>query len=888
MLILALCLWLGGHITTIAQTPWTIFTSRDGLLRSAVRCLEPGSGTELFIGTAGGLDRWDGSHFISYTTLAGLPQGEISAICQANGRLWAGSWGGGLGCLRGDKWHAYSSRNSPLPGDWISDLASQGDTLWIATYGDGLARLRGNTWQTFTRASSALPSDWLTCLLPDEHGGLWIGTERAGLVYFFPRRSRWERYSLPQPGVTKVTALALQGARLWVGTPQGVAILHLPTGTWQVLTRGEGLPGDDVTALASNSAQEMWIVTTQGLARWRQGELTTFGSLEGFPSPIITALTFDSQGRLWVGTPKGLLAKGEVDRPQVERLPIVLVHGWRGPESDRLEDSEFWFLARWLAQDGFQAYYVTGISPKNTLQENAARLQQEISLACQQAGSKQAYLLAFSMGGLNARAYLESTLYQGKVRRAFILGTPHRGEHLWLPLLLWETLYWTEEPSAQELWPLHAELFNQGHLAPGDPPYTLIAGDARKSDLPTLFQQLPPSDGLVSTWSALGPESMQAERYLCQDVHAWGKETILLDIPTLLLPRTTYDAFIRPYLFGDKPTASPLQNRVLPPQEMPHTIFRGGQISPGETLSLGPFAIEEGKRVHFYLRWHGPPLEMHLQTPSGETITPKKTEKRDDSEYLELGFADFASYVLTDTLAGPWQIIVSSSDEHSKASDYVAYASISSTLRLTLKTTSNWYPPGSPLVLTATLSTPLKEAFLTHVDATFFPPSRKPVTFTLRPIAKEGQNSLSYQGKLNLPQESGYGVLFVRALGEIKGKHFERQAEKIIGIKGNWAHLEAPYLLAGPSAKEIHLGADIVAERAGACLCTFTLVNPSGREWSIAHPCHLSPGLQRIRFTWPRPRGFTGRLSLKRILLQDVQKAAILLDQIDLSRGDKP
>ena len=886
-----------------ADESWTLIGTRDGLLQQTIHCLSPTASGGLLVGTSSGLSHWDGQRWVSYGPGSGLPEDYITAVAEDQGTIWAGSWGGGLGCLQDGSWKRYLAADSPLPGDWIADLLPDGEGLWIATYGRGLAYLRDGRWATFTRDNSALPTDWLTCLSSDKAGGVWIGTERAGLVHL-DVEGRWRSYKLPTADQTEVTDLAWRGRQLWVGTRRGVAIFDPQVESWHTLGPDQGLPGWYITALAAMADGRMWIGTDQGLALWDEGKVDAFTVRDGLPHDHVSALAVDARGRTWVGSYlRGLAVLGNLTLPKIARPPVVLVHGWRGPDSDLLEDSEFWHLARWLREDGFEPYYATGISPEKTLHANAARLREVIAQARRESGAAGVYVIAFSMGGLNTRAYLESTLYQGDVLRAFILGTPHHGEEMWLPFLLWEYLAWTDEPSALELFPAQAELFNRSHGNAWGVPYTVIAGDATTGDLPTLFRELAPSDGLVSTWSALGIEGPGVDRRVTRDVHAWGDETILLNIPSLLFPRTTYDAHIRPYLFGvagAPGTGSPSGDRSYQqPTPEPRSALRTGSIGPGETVTLEPIPVEAVGRVRFYVRWKGAPLSVSLRDPRGRIIDSKVAEDDDKSEYLELDFADLATYVLTDTLPGPWSIVLSADQKNSAPSRYVAYASISSTVRLQASTDRPWYQPGEQVTISATLTAAGATAVLSEVQVDIYSPSKQQGRSTLRPpttlhltpalTSTVREAGITLVGRYDAPAEGGYYVLLARALGEYGKERLERGEALTFGVYGDGARLSGVYgLVPGQPDADGRLGSleatvGVSVRREGDYLCSVALADHAGRRvTTVAQPVHLFPGEHSIAISLPGQTiaalGQEGPYRLGEVILSDISGAAVLLD----------
>ena len=891
-------LWLWGSLPARADGPWTSFDQRDGLLDDTVHALAATPAGEMLIGASGGLSIWDGTHFVSHSAGNGLVSGDITAVAAQGETLWAGSWGGGLAAYRNGHWRRYQADDSPLPGDWISALLATEDGLWIATYGRGLAHLAGETWRIYRRNTSALPSDWLNCLATDAAGGLWIGSERAGLAHL-GARGNWLTYTLPFSDTRAVTALAPAEETLWVGTPRGLAALDTAGGAWRTFEQGPSLLREPITALALGNAGLLWVGTLEGLGAWDGQRLTTYSLREGLPHPAVSALAHDSAGRLWVGSyVRGVAVRGALAKPRIVRRPVVLVHGWRGPESDRLEDSEFWHLARWLREDGFEPYYVTGISPANTLHENAARLREGIAAARRQSGADKVYLIAFSMGGLNARAYLESTLYAGDVARAFILGTPHQGEHLWRTLLLWEHVAWSDEPSALELLPIHADLFNASHHPTGEVPYTLVAGDARAAELPTLFRRLPPGDGLVSTWSALGPDDPFGdplagpwERRVTEDIHAWWEETLLLDLPSLLFPRTTYDAHIRPYLFGEPqpPPSASVADAVAyeRPSLPPRSALRAGEIAPGEVLALSPLPIEALGDARFYLRWKGPPLKMRLRDPLGREIDADEALEREDIEYLELGLADFAGYVLTATLPGPWQVLLESPPENEETSRYVVYAELERPTRMVLHTDRTWYAIGDTVTITAWLQDPTGYGRLHEVTLEVYRPDRQRERLFLHPIAPMGRGDREegrFVGHLVVTQ-GGYYTLLSHGRGTYGARDLERGEALVIGVSTGVAHLGGPPRLEAMPGGDLQALVEVIARQEADLLCAVTLRDAAGEERiAVAHPFRAVPGEQIVSLRIPRgrlrvpdPAGY----HIVRVLLLDISGAGIPLDVLE-------
>jgi len=107
-----------------------------------------------------------------------------------------------------------------------------------------------------------LPSDWLTTLHPDGQGGLWIGTERAGLAHL-DAHGQWSYQPLPQSAGAEVTAIAQDDGRLLVGTLRG--LWTLADERWRPLFPGAVDGPRQINDLLVQDKGQLWIAADAGL-----------------------------------------------------------------------------------------------------------------------------------------------------------------------------------------------------------------------------------------------------------------------------------------------------------------------------------------------------------------------------------------------------------------------------------------------------------------------------------------------------------------------------------------------------------------------------------------------------------------------------------------------
>jgi len=125
---------------------WEVYVNRDGVLSTAI------SGSDLWIGTAGGLEQRDiHSHQLKrlYTKLDGLPGNQIySLLSEPSQALWIGT-DQGLAYFQDGKFLSYDLEANGAWDNGVLTLLSDGQGgVWMGTTGGELAHLfKDNHWE---------------------------------------------------------------------------------------------------------------------------------------------------------------------------------------------------------------------------------------------------------------------------------------------------------------------------------------------------------------------------------------------------------------------------------------------------------------------------------------------------------------------------------------------------------------------------------------------------------------------------------------------------------------------------------------------------------------------------------------------------------------------
>jgi ligand-binding sensor domain-containing protein/signal transduction histidine kinase len=286
---------LDAH-TALAQYGYQSWQTDTGLPQNTVHAIVQGRGGFLWIATEGGLVRFDGVDFRTYTraNTPGLPSDLIDDLMEDRaGGLWI-STSGGLARMQGDKIEAFGpEKGIPATQVWRT-FQDRSGRVWALT-ASGLFQIEGDHAER-VGLDAALTENSRMVEGPD--GALWLGTA-DGLV-----RAGADGSFRTTGAVGEVLALAMDGkGTAWAGMRSGLEACAA-SGCRSVEL--PGLPaGGVVNALVIDRTGRLWIATDQGVFSLNSLEQKRWN---GYPATDNANFLFcDREGAVWAGTPNGLV-----------------------------------------------------------------------------------------------------------------------------------------------------------------------------------------------------------------------------------------------------------------------------------------------------------------------------------------------------------------------------------------------------------------------------------------------------------------------------------------------------------------------------------------------------------------------------------------------------
>jgi len=282
---------------------WHQYNVTDGLASGTVGEIYQDREGNFWFGTSGGVTRYDGVNFTTFTTKDGLAHNQVGPILQdKDGYIWFGTGSvltrGGRGVSRydGTTFTTFTTKDGLADNTVLSIIQDQENYLWFGTYG-GVSRYNGQGFTTFT-TKDGLANNWVTRMFQDKDGHLWFGT-------YFNGVSKYDGQSFITLNIEDGLAHNMiasiyqdKEGYLWFGTYEGVS--RYDGQNFTTFTIKDGLVGNTVPAILQDKEGNLWFGTYEGgVSRYDGQKFITPDELKSYQ---VWSILQDKDGNLWFGT----------------------------------------------------------------------------------------------------------------------------------------------------------------------------------------------------------------------------------------------------------------------------------------------------------------------------------------------------------------------------------------------------------------------------------------------------------------------------------------------------------------------------------------------------------------------------------------------------------
>ncbi len=329
----------------------------EGLYQSKVYDILQDKEHYIWMGTLGGVSRFNGREFVNFTSQNGLAQNGVKVLFKdSRGIIWLGHLGGGISRVIKKRPEIYLQSGTFINND-ITDIAEDKlHRLWVTTFGSGAycifnpdakpqkmqyEQFKGNKlsdrifniavgqdsslflitdlgirkYNYSSNSFEPFHPEGLTnyfsisCMTQDHEQNDWFGTYHGGLYKLNHKTNEFKIYDirdgLASNWITTITEDS-QG-NIWLGS-WGYGLTRIgKDGKIKVFNTSNGLQDDKIWCIFEDAEGNILIGTNEhGLCIFKGEQFITYNEKEGIKNPQVWAITQDIRGRYWFGTNEGI------------------------------------------------------------------------------------------------------------------------------------------------------------------------------------------------------------------------------------------------------------------------------------------------------------------------------------------------------------------------------------------------------------------------------------------------------------------------------------------------------------------------------------------------------------------------------------------------------
>jgi ligand-binding sensor domain-containing protein/serine phosphatase RsbU (regulator of sigma subunit) len=290
------CSWQGRYATN--------FSEKDGLGYHTQMCFNEDEEGDLWISGFKGTTRVhrqpEGSLQFFKDTSRYLSDGLVYMMTDdKKGNLWFASTDHGIiRYNKKEKKYSQISTRNGLPGDVILTLLCDAEgNLWASTWGFGAVMLQGERFVHYTQ-KDGLGSDLVTHVIKDPRGGLIINTS-AG-IYRYDKKNGIRIFDKQLENFHAMAMAMDDKGTLWLGDKN--ALYSFSAGKFKKYEKKDGLAAVPVTYILCEG-NNVWAGSwSGGLSRFDGSTFRNFSGTDGLSSPYIYTIVKGKKGEIYIGT----------------------------------------------------------------------------------------------------------------------------------------------------------------------------------------------------------------------------------------------------------------------------------------------------------------------------------------------------------------------------------------------------------------------------------------------------------------------------------------------------------------------------------------------------------------------------------------------------------
>lgn len=346
------------------------FTVEDGLIQSQAMHIVQDKNHYLWIGTEGGLCKFDGKKFVKYSSQEGIASNFINKLlCDETGKIWIATKKG-VSVFNGKSFaqvvyknasvghcnflfekdgavytihnlHLGIMRNLSYENAIISDTSEKITTLYKTpagdllayVYGKGIFALNKKTWTRLSSAEGEFKNLGVRNIFITAAHDTLLATVRGILVQ---RNGRYDSYKFADNSTAELNVFCFEqfNNSIWFGTDKGA--YKISNGTLAHFNSKNGLTDNNVYSIFKDQESNLWFASdADGIFKFKENNFSFYDKSFGLVNPTIMGVAQTTDGNIFAADYSGNLYKLneqnvieplKLDNPEINQSKINTIY----------------------------------------------------------------------------------------------------------------------------------------------------------------------------------------------------------------------------------------------------------------------------------------------------------------------------------------------------------------------------------------------------------------------------------------------------------------------------------------------------------------------------------------------------------------------------------
>jgi ligand-binding sensor domain-containing protein len=273
----------------------------NGLPNDIVSSLFADHKANVWIGTIGGLTRWNNGNIKNYKLADGLVDNHVTAICEDRDyNLWFGT-SKGISRLSQNKWSTMTALDGLTNNNVLGFFEDHEGSIWICTL-EGLNQLKDVNITSYT-TREGIANDYISGVVETPDKSLYILSNADGSI------TRMKDNNITKLKINVGPAYIARDGSLWIG--QTGLLFNIKDGKIaHRFDRRSDLPMKWVSAIGEDNKSMVIFLDAIGIRRFIDGHIRPYLLADGqqySSTEYVVCFYLEPNGTFWIGTTNGLV-----------------------------------------------------------------------------------------------------------------------------------------------------------------------------------------------------------------------------------------------------------------------------------------------------------------------------------------------------------------------------------------------------------------------------------------------------------------------------------------------------------------------------------------------------------------------------------------------------